>query len=157
MKLCQRRLIVAFSSCALWPVDPSLSSLITQAGQVAYGALIVTFLGAVHWGIAMTSTLCKCRALALWKCGALALLLPLHQFSQLVLAHFLFPTLKCTLHRKGIVHIYATSICQVAGAAPPTHTHTLKHPSGLLCTLHHHPTPILELFFSFFLAPSPLG
>jgi hypothetical protein len=25
--------------------------------QVAYGALIVTFLGAVHWGIAMTSTL----------------------------------------------------------------------------------------------------
>ena len=25
--------------------------------QVAYGALIVSFLGAVHWGIAMTSTL----------------------------------------------------------------------------------------------------
>ncbi len=26
-------------------------------GQVGYGALIVTFLGAVHWGLAMTSTL----------------------------------------------------------------------------------------------------
>ncbi|KAG1674417.1 hypothetical protein FOA52_012944 [Chlamydomonas sp. UWO 241] len=32
------------------------------AGQVAYGALIVAFLGAVHWGIAMTSTLSGARA-----------------------------------------------------------------------------------------------
>lgn len=39
-------------------------SLIDQAarGQVAYGALIVTFLGAVHWGAAMNSTLSGPRA-----------------------------------------------------------------------------------------------
>ncbi|GFH27670.1 Tr-type G domain-containing protein [Haematococcus lacustris] len=50
--------------------------------QLNYGALIVTFLGAVHWGLAMTSTLTGPRAAVmlreryLWSVGPALLAWP---------------------------------------------------------------------------------
>jgi len=55
-----------FLSLTPYIVEPLFPTYVQQAAeaQVAYGALIVSFLGAVHWGMALSSTLSGPKAAA---------------------------------------------------------------------------------------------